>query len=156
MNKHTSCFHSVKIIILVHFYTFGISLYIIKCQKGIFECICFIFSILQRVFRTRKFLVCPVTFGLKFLVSILVSVSVPISQNFNFLVSFRYPFWKILDFLVSLRYPETYFRLFPTSPALFNCQAFFFRNIHTCLILESVMLILDIRLPNQTFLRIKK
>ena len=59
-------------------------------------------------------LVCPETFGLKFLVSFFVSVSDPDSPNFNFLVSFLYPFLKILDFLVSFRYPETYFRLFPT------------------------------------------
>ena len=50
---------------------------------------------------TRKFLVGPETFGLKLLVSFLVSVSVPISPNFNFLVSF----W----------YPKTYFRLFPST-----------------------------------------
>ena len=123
MNKHTTCFHSVKIIILVHFYTFGISLYIIKCQKVIFEYGCFIFSILQRAFRPRNFLVCPVTFGLKFLVLFFVSDSVPVSPNFNFLVSFRYPFWKILDFLVSFWYPETYFRLFPTLAEGVTLQA---------------------------------
>ena len=61
---------------------------------------------------TRKFLVGPETFGLKLLVSFLVSVLVPVFPNFNFLVSFRYPFWKILDFLVSFQYLETYFRLF--------------------------------------------
>ena len=63
---------------------------------------------------TRKFLVGPETFGLKLLVSFLVSVSVPVSPNFNFLVSFWYPFWRIYDFLVSFRYPKTYFRLFPS------------------------------------------
>ena len=71
MNIHTTCFHSLKNTILVNVYTFGLSLYIIKCQKGIFECVCFIFCILQRVYRTRKFLVCPETFGLKLLVSFL-------------------------------------------------------------------------------------
>ena len=45
-----------------------------------------ILCVLQRVYKTRKFLVCPDTFGLK----------LPVS----FLVSFRYPFWRILDFLV--------------------------------------------------------
>ena len=117
MNIHTTRFYSVKNIIMVNSYTFGLSLYIIKCQKGIFECVCFIFSILQRVFRTRKFLVYPVSFGPKFLVSFLVSVSVPVSPNFNFLVSFRYPFWKVLDFLVLFWYPETYFCLFPNPRA---------------------------------------
>ena len=63
---------------------------------------------------TRKFLVGPETFGLKLLVSFLVSVSVPVSPNFNFLVSFWYPFWRIYDFLVLFRYLKTYFRLFPS------------------------------------------
>ena len=83
-------------------------------QKGIFECVCYIFCVLQRVYKTRKFLVCPETFGLKLLVSFLVSFRYPFWKILDFLVSFRYPFWRILDFLVSFRYPETYFRLFPT------------------------------------------
>ena len=43
---------------------------------------------------TSKFLVGPETFGLKLLVSFLVSV--PVFPNFNFLVSFWYPFWSYL------------------------------------------------------------
>ena len=82
-------------IIWVNFFTFGFSLYIIRCQKGIFECVCVIFCILLWVYRTRKFLVCPKTFGLKLLVLFLVLVSVPVSPNFNFLVSFQFSFWKI-------------------------------------------------------------
>ena len=75
----------------------------------------YIFCVLQRVYKTRKFLVCPETFGLKLPVSFLVSFRYPFWRILDFLVSFRYPFWRILDFLVSFRYPETYFRLFPTN-----------------------------------------
>ena len=44
---------------------------------------------------TGKILVGPETFGLKLLVSFLVSVSVPVFPNFNFLALFWYPFWRI-------------------------------------------------------------
>ena len=47
---------------------------------------------------TRKFLVGPETFGLKLLVSFLVSVLVPVSPNFNFLVSF---FTRFGEFMTS-------------------------------------------------------
>ena len=94
---------------------FGLSVYVVKGQKVIFECVYYIFFILQRVWKTRKFLICPETFGLKLLVSFLVSFRYPFWKILDFLVSFRYPFWRILDFLVSFRYPETYFRLFPSG-----------------------------------------
>ena len=126
MDIHTTCFHSVKNISLVHFYTFGLNFYITKGQKGIFDCVCYIFWVLQRVYKTRKFLVCPETFGLKLLVSFLVSFRYPFWKILDFLVSFRYPFWRILDFLVSFRYPETYFRLFPTRNPLHTVYTYFF------------------------------
>ena len=114
INEHTyNMFSLIKEHHFCQFLYFWPQPYIIKCQKWIFECVCFVFCILQRVYRTRKFLVCPETFGLNLLVSFLVSVSVPISPNFKFLVLFRYPFSKILAFLVLFRYPETYFCLFP-------------------------------------------
>lgn len=86
-----------------------------KDQKFIFECVYYIFCILKRAWKTRKFLICPETFGLKLLVSFLVSFRYPLWRILDFLVSFRYPFWRILDFLVSFRYPETYFCLFPKA-----------------------------------------
>ena len=70
----------------------GLSFYIIRCYKGILKCVCFKFCILQRIYKTRKFLVCPETFGFKLLVLFLVLVLVPLSPNFIFLILFRYSF----------------------------------------------------------------
>ena len=122
LQKKCVFFSNFLVISWVHFFTFGLSFYIINGQKGIFECVCYIFCILQRVYKTRKFLVCPETFGLKLLVSFLVSFRYPFWRILDFLVSFRYPFWRILDFLVSFRYPETYFRLFPSHRVCAQCD----------------------------------
>ena len=87
----------------------------IQMSKRNFSCVCFTFWIYQRIQKTRKFLVGPETFGLMLLVSFLVLVSVPVSQNLNFLVLFRYPLWSYLRLPGFVPVPGTPLSFVPQS-----------------------------------------
>ena len=68
----------------------------------------YLLYILQSAYNSenQKFLADPETFGLKLL------VSVPVSQNLNFLVSFWYPLWSNLGLPGFVPVPEKTFGLF--------------------------------------------